>query len=44
MVSDRQKLGEMGRKARAKAERWFSPEEHLRRIMVVYRQVSGGRA
>ncbi|MDZ7271981.1 MAG: glycosyltransferase [candidate division KSB1 bacterium] len=41
LVADRQRLEAMGRRARAKAERWFAPEEHLRRIMAVYRQVSG---
>lgn len=41
LLSDRQRLEAMGRRARLKAERWFAPEEHLRRLMVVYRQVSG---
>ncbi|MCR4439435.1 MAG: glycosyltransferase family 4 protein [bacterium] len=41
LLAERSKLEAMGRKARAKAERWFAPEEHLRRLMVVYRQVGG---
>ncbi len=44
LLADGQKRQAMGRRARAKAERWFAPEEHLRRIMAVYRQVGGLRS